>query len=44
MTLKKDQDQLRMGMQKQEGIWRVKELNPEDTQRLIKTYLLPPQK
>ena len=44
VTLKKDQDQLRMGMQKQEGIWRVKELNPEDTQRLIKTYLLPSQK
>ncbi len=44
VTLKKDKDQLRMGMQKQEGIWRVKELNPEDTQRLIKTYLLPSQK
>ena len=44
VTLKKDKDQLRMGMQKQEGLWRVKELNPEDTQRLIKTYLLPPQK
>jgi hypothetical protein len=44
VTLKKDQDQLRMGMQKQEGIWRVKELNPEDTQRLLKKYLLPSQK
>jgi hypothetical protein len=44
VTLKKDQDQLRMGMQKQEGIWRVKELNPEDTQRLIKTYFLPSKK
>ncbi len=41
VTLKKDKDQLRMGMQKQEGLWRVKELNPEDTQRLIKTYLIP---
>jgi len=44
VTLKKDQDQLRMGMRKQEGIWRVVELNPEDTQRLIKTYLSPPPK
>jgi hypothetical protein len=44
VTLKKDKDQLRMGMQKQEGLWRVKELNPEDTQRLIKTYLLPSRK
>jgi len=42
VTLKHDQDQLRMGMKKQAGIWRVVELNPEDTQRLIKTYLLPP--
>ncbi|MGA3084796.1 MAG: hypothetical protein ABSE95_08365 [Thermodesulfobacteriota bacterium] len=41
VTLKKDQDQLRMGLRKQEGIWRVVELNPEDTQRLIKTYLSP---
>ena len=30
-----------MGMKKQEGLWRVMELNPEDTQKLIKTYLLP---
>jgi hypothetical protein len=44
VTLKKDRDQLRMGMQKQEGLWRVKELNPEDTRRLIRTYLLPPKK
>ena len=44
VTLKKDQDQLRMGMRRQEGIWRVVELNPEDTQRLIKTYLSPPPK
>jgi hypothetical protein len=44
VTLKKDKDQLRMGMQKQEGLWRVKELNPEDTQNLIKTYLLPSKK
>jgi hypothetical protein len=44
VTLKHDQDQLRMGMKKQEGTWRVIELNPEDTQRLIKTYLLPPPK
>lgn len=41
VILKKDQDQLRMGMKKQEGIWRVVELNPEDTQKIIKTYLLP---
>jgi hypothetical protein len=44
VTLKKDKDQLRMGMRKQEGLWRVEELNPEDTQRLIKTYLLPSHK
>ncbi len=44
VTLKKDKDQLRMGLRKQEGIWRVVELNPEDTQRLIKTYLSPPPK
>ncbi|MCJ7833319.1 MAG: DUF2939 domain-containing protein [Deltaproteobacteria bacterium] len=44
VTLKKDKDQLRMGMRKQGGLWRVKELNPEDTQQLIKTYLLPSRK
>lgn len=44
VTLKHDQDQLRMGMRKSEGFWRVVELNPEDTQRLIKTYLLPAPK
>ena len=44
VTLKQDKDQLRIGMRKQEGFWRVVELNPEDTQRLIKTYLLPPPK
>jgi hypothetical protein len=44
VTLRKDKDQLRMGMQKQEGLWRVKEINPEDTQNLIKTYLLPSKK
>jgi hypothetical protein len=44
VTITKDKDQLRMGMQKQEGLWRVKDLNPEDTQRLIKKYFLPPQK
>jgi hypothetical protein len=44
VTLKKDKDLLRMGMKKQETLWRVVELNPEDTQRLIKTYLLPSQK
>ena len=44
VTLKKDKDQLRMGMRKQEGLWRVEELNPEDTQRLIKTYLLTSHK
>ena len=42
ITLKQGQDQLRMGFKKQEGIWRVIDLNPEDTQKLIKTYLLPP--
>jgi hypothetical protein len=41
VTLKKDRDQLRVGMRKQGAFWRVKELNPEDTQRLVKTYLLP---
>ncbi|MBI4764542.1 MAG: hypothetical protein HY787_08050 [Deltaproteobacteria bacterium] len=44
VTLKKDKELLRMGMKKQEGLWRVVELNPEDTQKLIKTYLLPPKK
>ena len=44
VTLKKDKDLLRMGMKKQEGLWRVMELNPEDTQKLIKTYLLPSKK
>jgi len=44
VTMKYDKDQLRMGMRKQEGIWRVVELEPEDTHRLIKTYLLPPGK
>ncbi len=44
VTLAYKKDQLRMGMRKQEGTWRVVELNPEDTQRLIKTYLLPPSK
>ena len=40
VTLKKDKDQLRLAMSRSGGIWRVVELNPEDTQRLIKTYLL----
>ncbi|MEW6188165.1 MAG: hypothetical protein AB1585_20805 [Thermodesulfobacteriota bacterium] len=40
VTLKKDQEQLRMGMKKQEGVWQVVELNPEDTRKIIKTYLL----
>ncbi len=44
VTLTYEKDQLRMGLRKQEGTWRVVELNPEDTQRLIKTYLLPPSK
>ena len=35
VTLAYKKDQLRMGMRKQEGTWRVVELNPEDTQRLI---------
>jgi len=42
VILKLEKDQLRMGMRKKDGTWRVVELNPEDTQRLIKTYLLPP--
>jgi hypothetical protein len=41
VTLKMDRDQLRMGLQKTGGMWRVMELNPEDTQRLIRTYLFP---
>ena len=40
VTLKHEQDHLRLAMKKTEGPWRVVELNPEDTQRLIKTYLL----
>jgi hypothetical protein len=28
-------------MRKAAGTWRVIEFNPEDTQRLIKKYLLP---
>jgi hypothetical protein len=44
VTMKHDKDQLRMTMRKQKGIWRVVELEPEDTHRLIKTYLLPPAK
>jgi hypothetical protein len=40
VTLYKDGDQLRMAMRKTAGTWRVIELNPEDTQRLIKKYLL----
>lgn len=40
VTLKQENDQLRMAMRKTGGIWRVVEFNPEDTQRLIKTYLL----
>lgn len=44
VTLKQDKDQLRMGMKKQKGLWRVVEINPEDTQRLIKNYLLPAPK
>ncbi|MBI5585218.1 MAG: DUF2939 domain-containing protein [Deltaproteobacteria bacterium] len=40
ITLKYEQDQLRLALKKTDGLWRVVELNPEDTQRLIKTYLL----
>jgi hypothetical protein len=40
VTLSYEKEQLRMGLRKNQGIWRVVELNPEDTQRLIKTYLL----
>jgi hypothetical protein len=41
VTLKYEKDRLRLAMKKTEGLWRVVELNPEDTQRLIQTYLLP---
>jgi hypothetical protein len=40
VTLKNEGDQLRMAMRKTGGTWRVIEFNPEDTQRLIKKYLL----
>jgi hypothetical protein len=40
VTLKKEGDQLRMAMRKTGGTWRVMEFNPEDTQRLIRKYLL----
>jgi hypothetical protein len=43
VTLSYEKEQLRMGLRKTQGIWRVVELNPEDTQRLIKTYLLSPK-
>jgi hypothetical protein len=41
VTLEKEGDRLRMAMRKTAGTWRVVEFNPEDTQRLIKKYLLP---
>jgi hypothetical protein len=41
VTLKHEKEQLRLGMHNREGVWRIVEINPEDTQRLIKTYLLP---
>jgi hypothetical protein len=41
VTLKYKNEQLRLGLHKQEGVWRVVEINPEDAQRLIKAYLLP---
>jgi hypothetical protein len=44
VTLKYEKDQLRLGLRKQEGIWRVVEINAEDAQRLVKTYLLPPSR
>lgn len=40
VTLEKGPDRLRMAMRRTGGVWRVIEFNPEDTQRLIKTYLL----
>jgi hypothetical protein len=40
VTLKNEGDQLRMAMRKTAGTWRVIEFNPEDTQRLIRKYLL----
>jgi hypothetical protein len=44
VTLQHEKERLRMGMRKQEGFWRVVELNQEDMERLIKTYLLRPSK
>jgi hypothetical protein len=44
VTLKYKKDQLRMQMRRQEGFWRVVELEPDDTLKLIKTYILPPAK
>jgi hypothetical protein len=40
VTLKYEQERLRMAMKKTDGLWRIIELNPEDTQQLIKTYLM----
>jgi hypothetical protein len=44
VVLKKEKDQLRMGMKKQEGVWRVVEINPEDTRKIINTYFLSGRK
>lgn len=41
VTLKKDGERMRLGMKREEGTWRVVELNHEDVQRLIKRYLRP---
>jgi hypothetical protein len=39
VTLKYAKEQLRLGMKKQDGFWRVVELNPEDLRKLLTTYL-----
>jgi hypothetical protein len=41
VTLMSEKDQLRLGMHNQAGVWRIVEINSEDAQRLIKTYLIP---
>ena len=40
VSLTVEKEHLRLGMRKQDGLFRVVEINPEDAQRLIKTYLL----
>jgi|YelNatPaOPRAMG01_1025707.scaffolds.fasta_scaffold98674_1 hypothetical protein len=38
VTLSAEGERLRLGMKKEEGVWRVVELNAEDVQRLLKGY------